>query len=264
MHNESTTLPSTSIPVGENISILRQAPNGAVEDRDTTIEDISEGVVEVTNNENFNEQDTESHNTETHDDESVQDIDEQEQLQPPTQQDSRIITTTRSGRNIRMPVRYNDYVALPVVPGTDNYQYWLHQQPHALYTRTSNDSKRVATDQDTMYLHQALKSPDRIEFIRAMGKEIQSHVANKNWILILRSDVPPGKSILPAVWAMRRKRDKETRQVYKCKARLNIHGGKQLKALTTGKPMKRSGHLSDSSCYLQHYMDGLRTNLISY
>jgi Reverse transcriptase (RNA-dependent DNA polymerase) len=35
--------------------------------------------------------------------------------------------------------------------------------------------------------------------------------------------------ILPSVWAMRRKRDIATNQIYKWKARLNLHGGKQIK-----------------------------------
>jgi hypothetical protein len=33
--------------------------------------------------------------------------------------------------------------------------------------------------------------------------------------------------ILDSVWAMKRKRDLVTREVYKHKARLNVHGGQQ-------------------------------------
>jgi Reverse transcriptase (RNA-dependent DNA polymerase) len=40
-----------------------------------------------------------------------------------------------------------------------------------------------------------------------------------------------GRSVLPAVWAMKRKRRIDTREVYKWKARIKIHGGKQTKDL---------------------------------
>jgi Reverse transcriptase (RNA-dependent DNA polymerase) len=43
--------------------------------------------------------------------------------------------------------------------------------------------------------------------------------------------VPKEYPFLPAVWAMRRKCDIATQQVYKWKARLNVHGGKQTKGL---------------------------------
>jgi hypothetical protein len=39
--------------------------------------------------------------------------------------------------------------------------------------------------------------------------------------------VPKGVKVLPSVWSMKRKRDIKTQQVYKHKARLNVHGGKQ-------------------------------------
>ena len=42
------------------------------------------------------------------------------------------------------------------------------------------------------------------------------------------SKVPPGTKVLPAVWAMKRKRRITTREIYKWKARLNVHGGKQV------------------------------------
>jgi hypothetical protein len=39
--------------------------------------------------------------------------------------------------------------------------------------------------------------------------------------------VPAGQDVLPAVWAFKRKRRIDTREVHKYKARLNIHGGMQ-------------------------------------
>jgi hypothetical protein len=60
---------------------------------------------------------------------------------------------------------------------------------------------------------------------------MQSHTANKNWEIVQRSQIPPKHTVLPAVWAMRRKRDIATQEVYKWKARLNAHGGKQTQRL---------------------------------
>ena len=60
-----------------------------------------------------------------------------------------------------------------------------------------------------------------------MKKEIDSHIENGNWELIKRQDIPKGQKVLPSVWAMRRKRRLDTQEVYKHKARLNLHGGKQ-------------------------------------
>ena len=42
-----------------------------------------------------------------------------------------------------------------------------------------------------------------------------------------KRDVPKDMKILPCMWAMKRKRRIDTREVYKWKARLNLHGGKQ-------------------------------------
>jgi Reverse transcriptase (RNA-dependent DNA polymerase) len=52
-----------------------------------------------------------------------------------------------------------------------------------------------------------------------------------NWIVVNREDVPEGHTILSAIWAMRRKCDIAIREVNKWKARLNIHGDKQVNGL---------------------------------
>ncbi len=71
----------------------------------------------------------------------------------------------------------------------------------------------ASADPDTMYYHEAMREPDRAEFIKAMEKEVKSHTENRVWELVPRSSVPPGIKILPAVWAMRRKRRIATREV---------------------------------------------------
>ena len=87
---------------------------------------------------------------------------------------------------------------------------------------------KALNDPNTMYWHQAMRQQDAIHFKNAVIKEFNDHTKRNHWKLIERSRVPDGKNILPAVWAMKRKRDIKTRKVIKYKARLNIHGGKQV------------------------------------
>jgi hypothetical protein len=68
---------------------------------------------------------------------------------------------------------------------------------------------------NTMNYHEAIREPNRAEFIKAMQKEVQSHTENGVWELVPRLSVPPGIKILPAVWATKRKRQITTREVYK-------------------------------------------------
>jgi hypothetical protein len=89
----------------------------------------------------------------------------------------------------------------------------------------------ASADPDTMYLHEALKQPDRKQFLEAMVKEVEAQTANGNWKIVRKDEVPEDAAILPAVWAMKRKRKIATREVYKWKARLNIDGSKQVKGL---------------------------------
>jgi Reverse transcriptase (RNA-dependent DNA polymerase) len=85
----------------------------------------------------------------------------------------------------------------------------------------------ASTDPDTMYMDQAMLQPDRIQLLKAMADEVNAHTQNGHWRLILRSEVPPGIKVLPSVWAMKRKGQIATREVYKWKDCLNLHGGKQ-------------------------------------
>ena len=85
----------------------------------------------------------------------------------------------------------------------------------------------ASSDPDTMYMDQAMKQPDRKQFIKAMVDEVAAHTNNGYCKLLLKSEVPTGIKILPSVWAMKQKRQIATREIYKWKARLNLHGGKQ-------------------------------------
>jgi Reverse transcriptase (RNA-dependent DNA polymerase) len=125
---------------------------------------------------------------------------------------------TRSGRMSHSPKRYDGYIAL------------------LCENKVVDEGNRImalaaSSDPDILYRNETFAADDRAEFVRAMDKELQAHVENKNWDIVLRKDVPPGRKVLPALWAMRRKRDIATRRVTKWKARLSLHGGKQTKGI---------------------------------
>ena len=90
---------------------------------------------------------------------------------------------------------------------------------------------KATADPDTLYHHQAMKAPDRDKFLLAMQKEIDDQMKHGNFTLMLRSDVPLGEIILPAVWQCKRKRDILTRLIKRYKARLNVDGSKTIKGI---------------------------------
>jgi hypothetical protein len=85
----------------------------------------------------------------------------------------------------------------------------------------------ASTDGDTMYWDQAVKQHDAKEFIKAAVDEITTHQDNGHWKVVPLKDVPQDTPVLDAVWSMKRKRRLMTNEVYKHKARLNVHGGQQ-------------------------------------
>ena len=89
----------------------------------------------------------------------------------------------------------------------------------------------ASADPDTLYHHEAMREPDREKFMTAMEKEFQDQWDNGNFVLKRRTDIPEGARVLPAVWAMKRKRKVLTGEVYKHKARMNLDGSKQLEGI---------------------------------
>jgi hypothetical protein len=59
-------------------------------------------------------------------------------------------------------------------------------------------------------------------------KEVNGHVEIKHWQLIKRKDVPEDAQVIPSVWSMQCKQNLTTNKIIKHKARLNLHGGKQV------------------------------------
>jgi hypothetical protein len=43
---------------------------------------------------------------------------------------------------------------------------------------------KASADADTMYMHKAMKAPDRKEFIAAMEKEVADQYENKNFTIL--------------------------------------------------------------------------------
>ena len=114
------------------------------------------------------------------------------------------------------------------VEDVDDYYHALHEDDFELQDKMRDPiAFKANSDPDTMYYHQAIRAPDRKEFLKAIIKEINDHIDGNHWALIPKEEVPEGEKILDSVWAMKRKRDIKTQQVYKHKARLNIHGGQQ-------------------------------------
>ncbi len=64
-----------------------------------------------------------------------------------------------------------------------------------------------------------------------MEKEVKDQLNNGNFTIMHRDDVPDDKTILPAVWQMKRKRDIRSREIKKYKAHLNIDGSKMKKGV---------------------------------
>ena len=150
--------------------------------------------------------------------------------------------TTRSGRVIRDSTRYTEsvqqraenLVAWEVLTENEDSLSQYPQQEEWDIEQQMNDPIAFAasSDPDTMYLHEAMKTPDKAQFLKAMEDEVNAHVKQGHWEFVLRSIVPKGVRVLDSVWAMRRKRKIMTGEIYKWKARLNVHGGQQEKGIT--------------------------------
>jgi Reverse transcriptase (RNA-dependent DNA polymerase) len=139
--------------------------------------------------------------------------------------------TRRSTRAWKPSLKYlegleSNEISLPIIDENEEViKYTIEKEtmidnvhPMALLSRV---------DQDTMYWDQAMKAVDSHKFVDAAIKEVETHVENKHWCTIPLNEVPDGTKILDCVWSMKRKRRLKTNEVYKHKARLNIHGGQQ-------------------------------------
>jgi hypothetical protein len=147
---------------------------------------------------------------------------------------------TRSGRRVKWTpkmlnfkssmasfistTKQDDYKETP----DEAYYDALHQEDYRIQDDMINPIAFLAkTDADTMYYHQAMRAPDRKQFVEAMVKEFNDHCDRGHWVIVPITEVPKGVKILDAIWSMKRKRDIKTQEVIKWKARLTVHGGQQ-------------------------------------
>jgi hypothetical protein len=64
--------------------------------------------------------------------------------------------------------------------------------------------------------------------VQAVIKEVNGHVDSNNWTLQQQRNVPENVQIVPSVWSLQCKCDLITNKVKSHKARLNLHGQKQV------------------------------------
>ena len=122
------------------------------------------------------------------------------------------IPTRRSTRERKPPQQYTEFPFMAhaaLQEPAREFDYVIQED------MTDPIAFAAKSDPDTLYLGQAMKAPDRDQFIKAMETEVNAHSRNEHWELIPKSSVPNNKQVIPAVWAMKRKRRISTREVYK-------------------------------------------------
>jgi hypothetical protein len=131
-------------------------------------------------------------------------------------------STHRSSCHARPPrcLIETAYAVLDKVDAIEDYETQMSaEDPIAFATSKS--------DPDTLHFGEAMNAADSLDFKKAMLKEVDAHTDHDHWEVWEKSEIPTKQDILPSVWAFKRKRRIDTREVYKYKARLNIHGGMQ-------------------------------------
>lgn len=139
-------------------------------------------------------------------------------------------TRTRSGRTVRRTQRWTESLQQQEEGIVSLYVPWDVFHDMELDFQDLLDDPiafAASSNPDILYLNEAMSAPDSAQFEEAMSDEVDAHTDHDHWDVIHKSQVPGGIDILPAVWAFRRKRRIATQEVYKWKARLNVHGGKQ-------------------------------------
>ena len=91
---------------------------------------------------------------------------------------------------------------------------------HFLSFATETSTNEVYT------YNQAMKQPDKLQFVEAMEKEIEDHQSRNHWTVVHRSTVPLNAKPIKAIWSFKRKRRPDG-SLLKHKARICAHGGMQ-------------------------------------
>lgn len=206
---------------------------------------FSEGGDEAPTSEDRQEQNQDDNDRENHDIPR-----EEPTVEPTTAVQNPDATTTRSGRQVRQPLRFDEteHSALASViaflhsfsPQRESQIIELYllqpdieafEEPHPFALVIEHVQAYLAgSDPDTMHLEEAMKQPDRDKFIEAMRKELEDHINRKHWKVVPLKSVPKGKIPLPMVWSMKRKRD-PLGFIIKYKARLCAGGHKSIESV---------------------------------
>ena len=142
------------------------------------------------------------------------------------------MTTTRSGRWVKPVPRLIDLMMseLSAIKQTQGINEGELLNLSALTDEAGKDNHPLlaykAVNPDILCLHEAMKATDKREFKTAMEKEVNDQIANGNFTVIPRSEVPKGFRVFPGVWTLVRKRDIQTREIKKYKARLAFDGSR--------------------------------------
>ena len=147
------------------------------------------------------------------------------------------VRQTRSGRVIKNTSRYEQSMTLRD-QGIVAWELLIDQDEQEAHPTAATQfaaqkamedpiAFAASTNPDILYWDQAMKAPDRDKFLEAVKVELDGHEQMGNYEPIPIDEVPKGMKLLDMVWSMRRKRRIKTQEVYKWKARLNVHGGQQ-------------------------------------
>ena len=147
------------------------------------------------------------------------------------------VRQTRSGRVVTNTSRYNQsisqrsqgLVAWEVLVDQDDTEDVPTASSQYAIQKALEDPIAFAasSNPDILYWDQVMKAHDRDKFIEAVGVELDGHEEMGNYKPVPLRDIPKGTKLINMVWSMRCRRCINTQEVYKWKARLNVHGGQQ-------------------------------------
>jgi hypothetical protein len=64
----------------------------------------------------------------------------------------------------------------------ERYYDAMHEDEYRIQDDMTDPIAFLAkADEDTMYFHQAMKAPDKEEFVKAIVKEMNDHIVANNW-----------------------------------------------------------------------------------
>ena len=121
-------------------------------------------------------------------------------------------------------------ITMPQEPRTMVEQFFYAQEViHSLYNNTINQINEFILStihNEAYHFNDMLKQPDRIEFVKAIKKEIDVYQRRNHWELCKKSDVLKGTKTIISIWVFKRKR-LPSGELLKYKARLCAHSRQQ-------------------------------------